>query len=62
VQNLFPPTQLLNAAYFGITLAANSVSGPGALGLDATGLTSGTLSVSVSGNAYAILRPAAKCE
>lgn len=45
--------QLMNAAYFGITEAANGTIGAGALGLNATGLNpgTGTLLIKASGNA-----------
>jgi len=43
--------QLMNAAYFGITEANNGTIGAGALGLNATGLTNGTLKIAPVGNA-----------
>jgi hypothetical protein len=45
--------QLMYAAYFGITEANNGTIGAGALGLNAKGLTDGTLKVAPAGNAKA---------
>lgn len=45
--------QLMYAAYFGITEANNGTIGAGALGLNAKGLTDGTLKIAPAGNAKA---------